>query len=137
MDIKEQTTQRSNYIAPSPEESDYFYEEYVDYPYNETNSIDNQNNQNKNFSNIKQETTTEKSSHYVPGDTPTIYAAPSKDKQKQTTASADVPKGNTIPSPSSSGFTFFGVPLPSINLNKLWPLAKKNAERKADEGKII
>lgn len=137
MEIKEQTTPKSNLqMAPSPEESDYFYDEYVDYPYNESNIID-QNNTLSN--NIKQEPTTsttttakpQKSSHYIAGDTPTIYAAPNKNKQKQT---QDVPKAGAsgIPSPSSSGFTFFGVPLPSINLNKLWPLAKKNAERKTD-----
>lgn len=127
MDLKQTTTTTTKpnlQMAPSPEESDYFYDEYIDYPYNETNAID-QNNTNAS---IKQETTTQQSSHYITGDTPTIYAAPNKDKQKQT---QEIPK-NTIPSPSSSGFTFFGVPLPSLNLNKLWPLAKKNAERKSD-----
>lgn len=30
-------TEDRNGLAPSPEDSEYFYDEYVDYPYNETN----------------------------------------------------------------------------------------------------
>lgn len=36
------------------------------------------------------------------------------------------------PSPSSSGFTFFGVPLPNLNFN-LWGNAGRKANRKEDE----
>lgn len=36
---KESATHKNN-IAPSPEESEYFYDEYIDYPYNES-MIDN------------------------------------------------------------------------------------------------
>lgn len=107
------STDNKNYIAPSPEESEYFYDEYVDYPFNETKNF---------FVNAEMHqltsTTTTKSPHYTPGDTPTIYAA-SKNK------SNEIPK-EVSNSPSSSGFTFFGVPLPSINLNKLWGNHNKN-----------
>lgn len=108
-----------NHLAPLPEESDYFYDDYVDYPYNETiitepvHLIGNEN--------VKQHkaatTTTPKSiktnasSHFVPGDTPTIYAA-TKNKTKT--------PSKVQGSPSSSGFTFFGLPLPTLNLNNLW-----------------
>lgn len=36
-----------NSLAPSPEESDYFYDEYVDYPYNETMLDPNGKNKEK------------------------------------------------------------------------------------------
>lgn len=65
--------------------------------------------------------------HYVAGDTPTIYAATNKNKTKS-------PPKVVVNSPSSSGFTFFGVPLPS--LNNLLGTGRKNdvqptAQRKA------
>ncbi|KAF2904922.1 hypothetical protein ILUMI_01254 [Ignelater luminosus] len=125
MDLKDNvSTSGNNKLAPSPEESDYFYDEYVDYPYNETlmasSLLANTNSTRNETITFKPDTETQKSSHYIVGDTPTIYAAASKNKTK----SAHNP---TIPkvvssSPSSSGFTFFGVPLPNfnLNLNNLW-----------------
>lgn len=96
MDIKEQTTQSAQMtnFAPSPEESDYFYEEYIDYPYNESNSIDQNNSLSKINEEIKTSSnlTNPKSSHFISGDTPTLYAAPNKNKQKQ----QDILKGNSI-----------------------------------------
>ncbi|RZC43108.1 LRR 8 domain containing protein [Asbolus verrucosus] len=98
--------ENQNHLAPSPEESEYFYDEYVDYPFNDTKN------------NLPQDQKTDggnptpKSPHYTPGDTPTIYAAP-KNKTKP-----DIPK-EVSDSPSTSGFTFFGVPLPSLNLKNL------------------
>lgn len=86
--------EQKNHLAPSPEESEYFYDEYIDYPYNDTHE------------NLTQ------SPHYTPGDTPTLYAAP-KNKTRP-----DIPK-EVVNSPSTSGFTFFGVPLPSLNLKNL------------------
>lgn len=108
-----------NHLAPLPEESDYFYDDYVDYPYNETmitepvHLIGNENvKQHKAASTSAPKTVkTNASSHFVAGDTPTIYAAP-KNKTKTP------PKVQG--SPSSSGFTFFGLPLPTLNLNNLW-----------------
>lgn len=119
MNLKElpskKTTGGKNNVAPSPQESEYFYDDYVDYPYNESITT------NGNVKSKPESTTgrpsvqqTTKSSHYVPGDTPTIYAA-TKDKTKvQNNTNKNVTK-----SPGSSGFTFFGVPLPSLNLNSL------------------
>ncbi|KAL3281009.1 hypothetical protein HHI36_004233 [Cryptolaemus montrouzieri] len=63
------------------------------------------------------------------GDTPTMYAAPSTNKTKP-----DIPK--EVPhSPSSSGFTFFGVPLPSLNLNKLLG-GQKSTAKKAEKSQV-
>ncbi|KAJ3653920.1 hypothetical protein Zmor_013145 [Zophobas morio] len=98
MNLKQNLSkEHKNHLAPSPEESEYFYDEYVDYPYNETQVPKNENS---------------KSPHFTPGDTPTIYAA-STNKSRP-----DIPKEVTN-SPSTSGFTFFGVPLPSLNLKNL------------------
>ncbi|KAG5870254.1 hypothetical protein JTB14_000311 [Gonioctena quinquepunctata] len=102
-----------NYLAPSPEESDYFYDDYIDYPFNEstsdiatvkvgevtTQSVVNRFEMPSKFPN---ENTT--------GNTPTLYAAVKKPKP-------------TVPpkvsySPSTSGFTFFGLPIPSFNEKK-------------------
>ncbi|XP_066257049.1 protein artichoke [Euwallacea similis] len=78
-----------NNLPPSPEQSEYFYDEYVDYPYNDTTGELGQRNL---------------SSQNVPGDFPGLYAS-SKNK--------NIPK-IVSNSPSSSGFTFFGIPLPHI-----------------------
>ncbi|KAJ8954411.1 hypothetical protein NQ318_011085 [Aromia moschata] len=121
-----------NYLAPTPEESDYFYDDYVDYPYNESLSDSNGIHTNKYKNKENGDTVTmkvplsTKSPHFIPGesfylllredrngDTPTLYAG-----IKNKTRKPDIPpKVNN--SPSSSGFTFFGVPLPSLNLNQL------------------
>ncbi|XP_063529124.1 protein artichoke-like [Cydia strobilella] len=108
--IKDYTQQiKNNYHInklnrPSPEESEYFYDEYVDYPYNETliDGLNEINAQNKN------------KSHYTPGDTPTLYA-----EMKNTT------KKNPAPDAGSSGFTFFGMPLPTINMGQLLNTGRK------------
>lgn len=136
-DIKEATTSSRPLhlsMAPSPEESEYFYDEYVDYPYNETVFSDHTGNS------LKYETTSstainkKTSSHYISGDTPVIYAASSKNRTKiQEKAPQILKPSQTSPSPSSSGFTFFGVPLPSLNLNNLWPGGSRtSSDRKAD-----
>lgn len=117
-------------MAPSPEESEYFYDEYIDYPYNDTFS----NHSLTHKSNSKSEFTTpstpnKMSSHYIPGDTPVLYAAVNKNKTKTT----EEPNTGSSTSPSSSGFTFFGVPLPA--LNNLWPGGGRSSDRKADQTK--
>ncbi|KAL0894556.1 hypothetical protein ABMA27_013128 [Loxostege sticticalis] len=111
--IKDYTTQiKNNYHVnkinnrPAPEESEYFYDDYVDYPYNET-LVDGLNNdinmlQNNNKS---QET----------GGVPTLYAG-----TKSTT-----PKNIPAQNKPTSGFTFFGMPLPPINMGKLLNSGRK------------
>lgn len=139
-DIKESTTSTRPLhlsMAPSPEESEYFYDEYVDYPYNETVVSDHSNHSSNSLKYETTSTTTinkKTSSHYISGDTPVIYAASSKNRTKiQEKAPQILKPSQTSPSPSSSGFTFFGVPLPSLNLNNLWPGGSRtSSDRKAD-----
>ncbi|XP_059059230.1 protein artichoke [Achroia grisella] len=107
--IKDYTTQiKNNYHVnkinnrPSPEESEYFYDEYVDYPYNET-LIEGLNNDINLIQSNK--------SHENQG-IPTLYA-----EMKNTTNRNPV-KPN-VPSHPTSGFTFFGMPLPSLDMGKL------------------
>ncbi|CAH0726483.1 unnamed protein product, partial [Brenthis ino] len=93
-------------IRPLPEESEYFYDEYVDYPYNETllDHLNNEVNQtNKIQSNL--------------GNTPTLYAS-MKNATKKTGIALKVPIPN-------NGFTFFGVPLPSIDMGKILNTGRK------------
>lgn len=113
-----------NNVAPSPEESDYFYDEYVDYPYNESITIRNK----PEFTTIKPGYQTTKSSHYVPGDTPTIYAATKNKTKTPNNTTKEITK-----SPGSSGFTFFGVPLPNLNLNSLLGGSGRKEDHKPSE----
>lgn len=102
-----------NNLSPSPEETDYFYDEFVDYPINMTSLTDTiKNNIRKPTNNNKNQ---QASSHYIPGDTPTIYAASNNNNKSKLQ-----PPKEVTGSPSSSGFTFFGVPLPSLGLNNLF-----------------
>lgn len=112
--IKDYETQiKNNYQnnklnnRPLPEESEYFYDEYVDYPYNET-VLENLNNSVTH--------TTKPQPHL--GNTPTIYAAMPNTTHKKTGIALKVP----VP---SSGFTFFGVPLPSIDMKKILNTGRK------------
>ncbi|CAH2104910.1 unnamed protein product [Euphydryas editha] len=112
--IKDYETQiKNNYQGnklnnrPLPEESEYFYDEYVDYPYNET-LLENMNNSVAHIAKPQ----------IHPGDTPTIYAAMPNTTHKKTGIALKVP----VP---SSGFTFFGVPLPSIDMKKILNTGRK------------
>ncbi|XP_066587711.1 protein artichoke isoform X2 [Prorops nasuta] len=55
----------------------------------------------------------------------------SKPQSTVKNSTSPVKKNGVPPSPSSSGFTFFGVPLPSLNFN-LWGNSGRKAERKDD-----
>lgn len=91
---------------PSPEESEYFYDEYVDYPYNDT-LIDGLNNE------VNQIQNTSKSQL---GNTPTLYAGMKNLTNKIPPATSSAP---------TSGFTFFGMPLPAIDMGKLLNTGRK------------
>ncbi|KAI5635402.1 leucine rich repeat domain-containing protein [Phthorimaea operculella] len=93
---------------PLPEESEYFYDEYVDYPYNET-LVDGLNNE----VNPMQNGTKSQSL----GQTPTLYAGTNNSGNKQTVT--------TTKPPPPSGFTFFGMPLPAIDMSKLLTTGRK------------
>ncbi|XP_041973013.1 uncharacterized protein LOC121728791 [Aricia agestis] len=109
--IKEYETQiKNNYgnrnnNRPLPQESDYFYDDYVDYPYNET-IIDHMNNEINQTRDVNKNV-----NHNNIGNTPTLYAAINNTNHK-TGVALKVPQAN-------SGFTFFGYPLPSIDMGQL------------------
>lgn len=100
-------------IRPLPEESEYFYEEFVEYE--ENSSLPLNVTQQSTYSSSS---TTESSlqtippavlSHFIPGDTPTLYAG----TKPQTTTP---PSPSTFTRQPSSAFTFFGMPLPSLGM---------------------
>ncbi|XP_054003277.1 protein artichoke [Hylaeus anthracinus] len=114
MNIKESSSQK----PPNSQDAEYFYE-YQDY---------------QEVKNDTSNATLAQSPITVPTDTVNIIQPPEK---PQASSNATTPvKKNTLmpPSPSSSGFTFFGVPLPSLNFN-LWGNTGKKSERKNSDGR--
>ncbi|CAG9784598.1 unnamed protein product [Diatraea saccharalis] len=117
--IKDYTAQiKNNYQLnkipnrPAPEESEYFYEDYVDYPYNET-LVDTLNNDIRLLQNNNN-----KSQHET-------VAVPNVNIEiKNTTIISS--KTTNMKKPAS-GFTFFGMPLPPLDVGKLL-----NSGRKVD-----
>ncbi|XP_076648214.1 artichoke [Halictus rubicundus] len=110
MNIKESSTR------PPSQDSDYLYE-YSDYqePRNDTSNATNQS-----LPTAQTDATKVQSSEKI-----------------QVQSNNTIPiKKNTLmpPSPSSSGFTFFGVPLPSLNFN-LWGNSGRKSERKNSSGR--
>ncbi|XP_023954786.2 protein artichoke [Bicyclus anynana] len=112
--IKDYETQmKNNYHGnklnnrPLPEESDYFYDEYIDYPYNETILENMKGEQNQ----------TDKSNNRF-GNMSKVHAPLKNTTNTKTGIALKVP----VP---SSGFTFFGVPLPSLDMGKLLNTGRK------------
>ncbi|KAF7283454.1 hypothetical protein GWI33_000538 [Rhynchophorus ferrugineus] len=104
MNLKNLNKTESKNMPPSPEESEYFYDEYVDYLSNETSS-------NILDSSIKR--------NAVP------IISSQETNNKAILNDKGIPK-EVSHSPSSSGFTFFGLPLP--NLGPLFgPNSKKTS----------
>ncbi|XP_051163678.1 protein artichoke [Leptopilina boulardi] len=117
MDIKNQNGQSIS------QDMDYYYHDYVDY-------------------NLENTTDLSTATLYPPTLSPIVVPPSPSPELIQTTFP---PKYSTIknntnptkkpptipPSPSSSGFTFFGVPLPNLNFN-LWGNAGRKANRKED-----
>lgn len=95
----------NSYLKPLPEETDYFDPKFIEY--HENNSRPAPQNKTAIPASVL--------SHFISGDTPTLYAG-IKPKINAT-------KPNTPPQ-SSSAFTFFGMPLPSLNLNNFWNSGK-------------
>lgn len=101
----------NNNQRPSPVESDYFYDQYVDYPINETtsNALNNtpgRFNQTSPFVDFNQ------------------------NKFNQNQNQIQLPPSRP---PPSSQFTFFGHPLPSLTLNNVWG-AGRTANNRATSG---
>ncbi|KAK9510465.1 hypothetical protein O3M35_005248 [Rhynocoris fuscipes] len=103
------TGQNEPNLRPLPEESDLFYEDYVE--------IDENNSKPDNIvagsSTVAPQIVQSNTgggggaamSHFVPGDTPTLYAKPGDDTKN------NKPK---------TTYTIFGMPLPSLNLGKYY-----------------
>jgi hypothetical protein len=130
--------------APSPEESEYFYDEYVEYQYEDGNSTASKNHSTLMLTTdiplIVEPTSSDPvsashtgvSSHYIAGDTPTFYAGSRHEKNK-TSGINNVKQQTPAPPQASSGFTFFGIPLPSLSLGTLWG-SGRNADAKSGTG---
>lgn len=101
-------TYQTNKIStrPSPEESEYFYDEYVDYPYNDTVINGLNNNISSNDSKLQ----------YTVSETPISQNKMINNNTNKPSATSNAP---------SSGFTFFGMPLPSLSVGKLWNTGRK------------
>lgn len=123
-------------LPPLPNESEYFYDDYVDYPYeNGSTTVPEKSHLSlTTASSIEEFSSLQVSSEPSPpatGGTPTIYAASGSGATNRKNKTTMVPTKDVPPSPSSSGFTFFGVPLPSLNFN-LWGNSGRKADRKSD-----
>ncbi|XP_011500521.1 PREDICTED: chaoptin [Ceratosolen solmsi marchali] len=115
------------------QDSDYSYNDYDDYP-QEGNSTDISNALGGNVASSSPSPSSvmtvgpQATGHNVQVARPT---SPSKSLGVKNVTAAGNRKPTIPPSPSSSGFTFFGVPLPNLNFN-LWGNAAKKANRKED-----
>lgn len=96
---------------PLPEESEYFYDEYVDYPYNDT-AVEDLQDINEMKNKVPKPST---------GNTPVLYA---EIKNKTTATSSNV-KNPETPNATGGSFTFFGMPLPPIDVRKIFNTGRK------------
>ncbi|KAJ8876246.1 hypothetical protein PR048_024156 [Dryococelus australis] len=119
----------------SPEQAEYIYDEYIEYQYEDGNITNGTMMIQSELPLTIQLTSvagpisaTTTSSHYIPGDTPTLYAGTRPDKNK-TAPDQSKQSGQPNANTNSGGFTFFGIPLPSISLGGLWGNAR-NADAK-------
>lgn len=117
-----QSSNPNDIDRPSPEESEYFYDEYVDYPFNETSTSKSNSTLHKNT------TYAITTSRPNTGNTPSFYASTNMKKNLSSTV-----KPTQQPNVPSATFTFFGVPLPSLNINKLWGSGRTSMDRKSDQ----
>lgn len=118
MNLKDSSTQKPSVS----QDSDYLYQ-YVDYL---DNGSDTSTLQPPSVSIISSPTQPVKLIH-PPSQTQKHQT------QKQKNVTSPVKKNPMMPpSPSSSGFTFFGLPLPNLNFN-LWGHSGRKAERKESD----
>lgn len=103
---------RETTTRPLPEESEYFYEDFVEYeenstlPYNLSQYSSTYSTSSSTESNV-QTIPPGVLSHFIPGDTPTLYAG-----TRPQTTTPQIPSTNT--KQPNTAFTFFGMPLPSL-----------------------
>lgn len=108
------STKPNSYLKPLPEETDYFDPKFIDYHENNNSKTTPQNGS------IPPEVL----SHFIPGDTPTIYAGGRKKSNGTQTPTMNPNQGTS--------FTFFGMPIPSLNLDNFWNSGKSGEKQKKD-----
>lgn len=113
--------EESNENKPLPEETDYFYDDVVD--------LNEKTEYQRGFSTEKSLSTIPPAilSHYVPGDTPTLYAST---RSNSSSVNNDHPLQNNPA--TGTDFTFFGVPIPPLNFNNIWGQTKGTGKRLKD-----
>uniref|UniRef100_A0A182JY22 LRRCT domain-containing protein n=1 Tax=Anopheles christyi TaxID=43041 RepID=A0A182JY22_9DIPT len=115
--------------SSSPGDSDYFYDQYVDYPnaLNDTRLVNGQRLNSTPFAQDPQQDGRNYSTHFVDFNN-------NKFNQFQRP-----PQGVLAPpaggqQDAGSPFTFFGLPIPSLNIGKMFGGAGRNANNRASGG---
>lgn len=109
-------TEFTSNVPPLPGESEYFYDQYVDYPINETN-LALSNNESSPI-NIQ---TSERPFPTNSQNLSSTILNFNRHKQQQ----------QLMQQPPGSQFTFFGMPLPSLNMGNLWNIGRSANTRSA------
>ncbi|XP_011310139.1 chaoptin [Fopius arisanus] len=117
--------QNASKFANTPE--DYMYDDYPDYKFDnmsdQTTSKDSTKSSTMSPNTLNANIQTGTVAFSRPSSTSTLNSQMQVPSKKKTPM---IP-----PSPSSSGFTFFGVPLPNLNFN-LWGNSSKKSQRKEE-----
>uniref|UniRef100_A0A182N2R2 LRRCT domain-containing protein n=1 Tax=Anopheles dirus TaxID=7168 RepID=A0A182N2R2_9DIPT len=113
--------------SPSPGDSDYFYDQYVDYP-NALNDTRLANGQRYNVTPFAEDPDAKRnfSTNFVDFNN-------NKFNQFQRPPQGAPPPPGGVPD-SGSPFTFFGLPIPSLNIGKMFGGAGRNANNRASGG---
>ncbi|XP_050081330.1 protein artichoke [Anopheles maculipalpis] len=113
--------------SPSPGDSDYFYDQYVDYPnaLNDTRLANGQRFNNTPFVEDPQQDRRNFTSNFVDFNN-------NKFNQFQRPPPGVPPPAGA--QDSGSPFTFFGLPIPSLNIGKMFGGAGRNANNRASGG---
>ncbi|XP_025197984.1 protein artichoke-like isoform X1 [Melanaphis sacchari] len=114
-------SEESEKNKPLPEETDYFYDDVVD--------LNDKDEHQRDVSTEKTLSTISPAilSHYVPGDTPTLYAS-----SRPNSSSSYTDDHSVQSNAGGTAYTFFGVPIPPLNLNNIWGQAKGTGKRLKD-----
>lgn len=113
-------SEESDKNKPLPEETDYFYDDVVD--------LNDKTELQRDFSTEKTLSTISPAilSHYVPGDTPTLYAS------SRPNSSSYADDHSVQSNAGGTAYTFFGVPIPPLNLNNIWGQPKGTGKKLKD-----
>ncbi|XP_034237518.1 protein artichoke, partial [Thrips palmi] len=142
LEVRGSTPTPQQNVAPSPEESEYFYDDYVEYQVDENATAINNASLVATPANVLQQTTA--SLHQATGPTTTSKLRPPGGLGPGMTPADDpkrMPPGppGAAGAPGSGGLTFFGIPLkmPSLNIGGIFghardadgkPVASRNGE---------